>query len=370
MLHKIILITLSLLTYSVVQAQTLEVNPDSPDQYTVVKGDTLWDITGRFLSEPWRWPEVWEVNPQIEDPHLIYPGDIVSLTYRDGQPVLSVNRGGAASRSTSARTVKLSPTIREYEKDEAISTIPIEAIRHFLSRPLVINDDEEMQSWPYVVSSPEQRLISGAGNRIYVMGINENEGRDAYSIFRQGEAYERNGEILGYEAIHVGDAIVEEYGSPATLLITNSTREVVNGDRLLAQALDDVSSDFIPNPVTNARSGSIISIVEGLKDVGGNDIVVIDLGANDGIEVGDVLGIYQDGGAIMDKQGAKSPWALIPNAELSQWLGEPKSKGVPVDLPDEYAGVVMVFRTYNRLSYGLIMEAYGPLSVNDMVSNL
>ena len=373
MLHKIILITLSLFVLSVAQAQNLEINPDSPDQYVVVEGDTLWDISGRFLSEPWRWPEIWEVNPQINDPHLIYPGDIVSLTYRDGLPVLSVNRGGVAGgstsgRSTSGRAVRLSPEIREYEREDAITTIPMEAIRHFLERPMVINDDDEMDSWPYVVSSPQQRLISGQGNRIYVMGIVDN-GQESYSIFRKGKAYEKNGETLGYEALHLGDAVIEKHGSPATLLITDSTREVMNGDRLMAQSRDDISSDFIPNPVTDPVQGSIISVIDGLYDIGGNQIVVIDVGSNDGIEVGDLLGVYQDGGVLMDKTGVENT-SIIPNREYAKWLGEPKAKGNPVNLPNEYAGIVMVFRIYNRVSYGIIMEAYGPLHLDDIVSNL
>ena len=146
-------------------ADEIKVNPDHPDNYVVVKGDTLWDISAKFLENPWRWPEIWDVNPQIANPHLIYPGDVISLTYNDGMPVLNINRGSMVN----GRNVKLSPKIRMSEHDEAINTIPVDAIQQFLERPLVL-DENEIKYWPYVVSSYDQRLISATGNKIYIRG--------------------------------------------------------------------------------------------------------------------------------------------------------------------------------------------------------
>ena len=376
MLNKIISITLLLLAITCAQAETIEVNPDHPDRYVVVKGDTLWDISGRFLTEPWRWPEIWQVNPQISDPHLIYPGDVVSLSYQDGVPILSVDRGIAGGmrssgargvRSGSGSAVKLSPAIREYDDGGAIPSIPIEVIRHFLDRPLVINNDKEMDAWPYIVSNPQTRLISGRDNRIYVRGLTGDT--QTYSIYRKGNAYESNGKVLGYEALYVGEAVLESPGEPATLVITKSTREVVNGDRLLPLSSGDIDRDFTPRqPATNV-DGSIISVVDGLLEIGQYQIVVLDVGESDGMETGNILGIFQHGPVVRDKVGTNGARAMSSSLGFADWLGRPKVRGEKVQLPDQFAGVLMIFRTYAQVSYGLVMEAYAPLKINDTVRN-
>lgn len=369
MLNKIILILLLVGAISTVQADTVQVNPDHPDRYVVVKGDTLWDISGRFLTEPWRWPEIWKVNPQIENPHLIYPGDVVSLTYQGGSPILTVERGGSARNRGGARMVKLSPEIRELDKAEAIPSIPIDVIRNFLSRPLVINDEEEMDSLPYIVSNFDQHLVAGQGNRVYIKGLSEESGQQNYLVYRKGPAYKKNGKVIGYEALYVGEAIIERYGDPSTATITQSVREVHNGDRLMPQSDKDINRDFTPRNPGNSVSGNIISVVDGLREIGQFQIVVVDLGESDGMEPGTVLGIYQSGKVVTDKTGAKSNWPLA-NTPLGDYLGTPNARGVDVKLPEEYAGVVMIFRTYDRISYGIVMQAIGPLKINDSVKNL
>jgi len=368
MLNKIIPTLLLTLALVAVRADTVTINPDHPDRYVVVKGDTLWDIAGRFLTEPWRWPEIWKVNPQIENPHLIYPGDVVSLTYQDGSPVLTVDRSSAGARG-SARRVKLSPEVRVYDDADAIPAIPIDAIRHFLSRPLVINDDEEMDAMPYIVSSYDQHLVNGKGNRIYIRGLSSDTGQSSYSIYRKGPAYKRGEKILGYEALYVGEAAMEKFGDPSTATVTQSSREVLNGDRLMPLSEKDISRDFIPRKPDNSVEGNIISVVDGLLEIGQYQIVVLDLGEMDGMESGTVLGIYQSGKVVTDKTGAKSNWPLA-NTGIGEYLGTPKARGEEVKLPEEFAGVVMIFRTYDRVSYGIVMEAYGPLKVNDIVKNL
>ena len=139
MLNKILILFAILFTFACANAGEIELNPEHPDKYTVVEGDTLWGISARFLQKPWRWQEIWQVNPQIKNPHLIYPGDVVSLHYQDGQPVLTLERAGETS---SGRNVKLSPTIRSSENDKAISAIPIDAIQQFLKWPLIFEQDE------------------------------------------------------------------------------------------------------------------------------------------------------------------------------------------------------------------------------------
>lgn len=394
MLHKILITVFLAIAVSVAMADTVQVNPDHPDQYTVQKGDTLWDIAGRFLTEPWRWPEIWKVNPQIENPHLIYPGDVVKLTYEGASPVLTVDRGTAVKRSVEGRNVRLSPAIRSYEHKEAIPSIPIEVIREFLSKPLIV-DKKTMESWPYIVSSYDQHLVGGTGNEIYVRGLPSDPKTDRYAIYRLGAPYKSEiktpGRILGYEAIYVGDAVVTKSGDPATALVLHSEREVLNGDRLIPHSKTDIETDFTPRAPEGTVSGSIISATDVLSEIGQYQIVVLDVGKADGVEVGNVLGVYQSGNVVTDKVGSNKyiPVAgegtnplsnlvgslvktkdAFDNTPLVEYMGKPKAAGEKVHLPESYAGVLMVFRTFEQISYGLVMEAKTPIHLKDTVKNL
>ena len=191
-----------------VYADEVTLVANHPQTYTVQSGDTLWDISGRFLERPWQWPSLWEANPQIANPHLIYPGDVLALTYRDGRPIL-----GLAARS---RNVKLSPRIREFPHDDAIRAIPLDVVQPFLSRPLVVAEGELGRA-AYVVGNQDERLAYGSGDHIYVRGMLDTAS-NKFSIYREGPPYKDpvTGEILGYQAEHVGDGLVERYGDPAT----------------------------------------------------------------------------------------------------------------------------------------------------------
>lgn len=369
MLNKILLLALLLLSVPGFTQDDVKINPDHPDSYVVVKGDTLWDIAGRFLTEPWRWPEIWETNPQIADPHLIYPGDVISLVYQGGQPRLTVSRGGSASR-----LVKLSPEIRTHERSEAVPTIPIEAIRHFLNRPLVL-DEGEMDAWPYILSTFDQHLIAGARNKIYIRGLDASDGAKNYSIYRQGEPYiaqsHDQGTTLGYEAIHIGDALIVENGDPATAVVTTSNREIMIGDRLAPVSDEEIDTDYIPSIPASSVRGSIISVIDGVSQISQYQVVIMDVGTQDGLQRGDVLGIYQSGKVVEDdtitnKRGRKN----INDTALVEYLGRPKPTVRTVQLPEEYAGVVMVFRIFDHVSYGLIMEATASIHLHDAVRNL
>lgn len=408
MLNKILISCAIFLLVITVRADELTINPDNPGKYTVVKGDTLWDISARFLDQPWRWPEIWGVNPQIADPHLIYPGDIVSLSYVDGQPVLNVDRGNG--QVVSGRNVKLSPTIRSLDNAEAIPTIPIDAIQQFLDRSIVL-DDNEMDKWPYVVSSYDEHLIATTGNTIYVRGIPEDADASRYSIYRKGPAYinpkkdeDDEEEILGYEAIYVGDARLEKSGDPASALITVVDREVLVGDRLLVQSDENISTEFIPSSTDTEVEGNILSVVDGVSQIGQYQIVVLNLGEEQGVEAGNVLGIYQSGYVVQDRIGPRE----IPKtkkekeaeraedlANATSDIGSTATKighaiqdGVDwfhesfptivnkqdrvedITLPEEYVGVAMVFRTFNKVSYALVMETQGAVHVLDTVRSL
>lgn len=386
MLNKTILVTILLsLMHGPLLADEIKLAPDQPGSYVVQKGDTLWDISSRFLQEPWRWPEIWQVNPQIEDPHLIYPGDVISLNYQDGAPVLSVARDGSIGSRTSARrsgrTVKLSPQVRSSEHADAVPSIPVDVIEQFLVRPLVVSD-KEMDSWPYIVSNYDNHLVAGTGSRVYVrdMPAGTNSGR--FSVYRRGPAYvtNRSGsrKIIGYEALHVADAVIEKGGNPATALIIDAKREVLIGDRLVAQSDTDINRDFIPRSPSSSVEGSVISVIDGVSEIGQYQVVVLDVGESDGIENGNVVGVFQSGEVISDRVNVDAKWrrsagksdSVFDGDAFMDYLGRKKAAGEKVQLPEEYAAVVMVFRTFGSISYGLVMEAIAPVHLNDKVRNL
>ncbi len=313
-----------------------------PERYTVVKGDTLWDISGRFLREPWKWPELWHANPQIENPHLIYPGDTLSLVYIDGQPRLTLDRG--ASRGT----IKLSPRIRSTPMAEAIPTIPLEAINSFLLKNRIIDSPAEFQGAPYIVAGNAERVISGSGDRIYGRGQFQ-EDLPAYGIFRQGKTYTdpETKEFLGINADDVGGAeIVDIEGDIATLHLLRTNQEVRLGDRLFPTEERAVNSTFMPKAPEAEIKGVILDVPRGVTQIGQFDVVTLNKGARDGLEEGHVLAVYKTGETVRDRV-----------------------TGEYVKIPDERAGLLMVFRAYDKLSYGLVLQATRSLSVMDKVRN-
>ncbi len=322
------------------------VKPDYPERYVVVKGDTLWDIAARFLEDPWRWPEVWENNQQIANPHLIYPGDVLTLVYIEGRPVIQVQRN--VKQQTKLPEVRLSPKVREESLNQAIPTIPIDAIKQFLTRPRVVTENE-LEAAPYIVSSSDRHLIAGPGNRVYVRGLKDVQQAE-YAVVRPGVVY-RNpddpDQILGYEAINVADARVKELGDPATLEITSASLEVLNGDRLLPT--DDTMPDtsFSPRAPANMVKGHILAVPGGVSLIGQFQVVAIDLGRQQEMVPGHVLAIKQAGEVIRDRYQDNDP----------------------VKMPDERAGVLMVFRVFDRISYALVMKAQRTIHVGDVVTN-
>jgi LysM repeat protein len=320
--------------------------PSAPQSYTVKPGDTLWDISSTFLRDPWYWPEIWQINPQVENPHLIYPGDVLALAYgADGSPQLTLERGGAT---------RLSPRVRSEPLENAIRAIPADLVAHFLSKPTVVEKDEVDDS-PYVVSTREQHLAAAVGNVIYVRGDLE-DGNSRYNVIHVGDELRDpdDNDVVGYSGIFTGEARLMEGGDPATLELTSSARETLDGD-LLFPGNYDVTMDYIPHAPAQKVEGRVISIINGIYMAGQYQVVVINRGTSHGIEPGHVLGIYVTGTEVTDPK--------------SRGVSRVGGFGTNVKLPDWRGGTFMVFKTYDRISYGLIMESTVPIRPLDTVKN-
>ena len=316
-------------------------NPNAPDRYVVQRGDTLWDISSVFLQDAWYWPEIWQINPQVANPHLIYPGDILTLTYLGGRPVIQLERG---------RAERLSPRVRAEPLEDAISTIPFEVLRAFLSRPAILGKDQ-IDHLPYILSSRRNHLIAAAGNDVYIRGANSEVG-NVYNIVHPGDKLvdPDDNAVLGYEGIYVGQGRVRVSGDPATFFLTETTREALEGDRLLPEEpLQPVN--YFPRSPDNEVEGRIISVIDGVSLIGSFQVVVINRGTNHGLEPGHVLRIWQTGEEVRDR--------FAKGRLLSK----------KVRLPDEPAGTMLVFRIFDRMSYALVMEATSEIRTLDLVRN-
>ena len=348
-------------------AEEIQINPSHPDQYTVVKGDTLWDISGKFLNHPWQWPELWSNNSQIKNPHLIYPGDTIYFSIVNGKPQLSLSRNEQQTQSPADSTCilseedvkngrtefavsedgKLLPCIRETIIKQAIELIPTESIAQFLTSPKVVGENE-LNNAPYVVDIAGEHLVAGAGDRLYVRSITQPESL-SYTVYRAGDTYvsPETGEILGYEAKYIADTTLQQTGDPATLSITKSNSEIRKGDRVMPKTEEEITLNYFPRPPEKNINGSIISVLGGVSQIGLYNVVVIDKGTKDGILAGHELDIYQNGKSIND------PYSAIKNDV--------------VKLPDEIAGTLMVFRPFERVSYALVMKATQAIHILDKV---
>jgi hypothetical protein len=304
-------------------------NTPVPLRYVVKKGDTLWDIADYFLKEPWKWPELWYGNPNIKNPHLIYPGDVLYLTYVDGKPRLS--------HEPPTGVEKLSPRIREEALQEAIPTIPGDAIRAFLMGPRLVGA-EELEAAPYIVEFGDEHLIGGAGIPAYAKDIKQGDVPN-HVVVRKGDAYHdpETKELLGYEAMYIGTSSLRTPGNPARINMDTSVREVMIGDRLLPQDASSLPDPaYYPHAPEPGMAGYIIAVTGGVSNISQYQIVTLNKGARDGLEVGHVFSIYQTGRQVKDPYGTAN---------------------ATVTLPDEKAGLLMVFKTYERVSYALVMKS-------------
>lgn len=314
---------------------------DVPDTHKVEKGDTLWDISAHFLETPWMWPEIWHVNTQIQNPHLIYPGDLIRLIHIDGKQRLTLQR------AVGGRTFKLSPKVRELTAEEAIETIPLEKVNSFLSRSRVV-DKKELKGAPYVVSGGDEHLVVGAGDRLYARGEFSSKAT-VYGVYRPGDKYidPVTGEELGIQARDIGTIVLQAVqGDIGTFDVTRTTEEIRIGDKLLRQEERPVDSTFYPSPPAASVSGAILAVEGGVSQVGNMDVVVINRGLREAMTPGNVMAVYKRGGKIRDRV-----------------------TGDTVQLPDEKAGLLMIFKVFDKVSFGLILEASQGLKVGDKVQN-
>ncbi|WP_346838295.1 LysM domain-containing protein [Microbulbifer sp. SAOS-129_SWC] len=332
----------------------VRLNPNHPDVYVVQKGDTLWDISARFLAQPWYWPEIWQANPQVENPHLIYPGDRLRLVYVEGQPQLQLERGPRPYKlSPATDSNALHPQVRREAIAEAIPAVPLEAINAFLSRTRIV-DLDAFNGTPYVISGADQRILNGAGDKIYVRG-DFHEPLASYGIYRPGELYvdPYTGEKLGMKALDVGSADLFQLDpdrrqdfAVATMEVTRVAREVRLEDRLMPAEERSIAALFQPGAPSIPVDGVIMGVDEGVTQIGKYDVVAINRGEREGLQPGHVLAIYKRGATVRDRIERED-----------------------VKLPDERAGLMMVFRTFDKMSLALVLEADRPLEVMDLVRN-
>ncbi|MEM8815320.1 MAG: LysM peptidoglycan-binding domain-containing protein [Pseudomonadota bacterium] len=324
-------------TVGTVALQSPALAANAPTEYVVQDGDTLWDISATFLRDPWFWPEIWYVNPEIVNPHLIYPGDVLALVYIDGQPRVTTARGSSLRLSPQARVTPLS---------EAVTSIPFEVISAFLSQGTIL-EKGEAENLPYLLEVRGDHMIAAAGNQIYVRGVEGAPVGTRYSVVHIGEALidPDNDRVMGYHGLWVGEGTMRRGGDPATVDLTASAQEATRGDRLVPATVD-VPLNFFPKAPSTDVDGRIMAVIGGVSQIGQYQVVVINRGATDGLAQGDVLTVFQAGDEIQDRIG-----------------------GGKVKLPDEPAGTLMVFKTYDEIAYGLVMEATEALHIYDPVRN-
>ncbi|HEX2792028.1 MAG TPA: LysM peptidoglycan-binding domain-containing protein [Steroidobacteraceae bacterium] len=334
-------------TTTVISDAGPDLKSSAPRNYVVRRGDTLWGIANTFLRDPWLWPEIWYINPDIHNPHRIYPGDSVRLALRgDGHTALQVVRGG---------TTRLEPMLRSVPLEGPIATIPYSVIAAFLSRPGVLTGDE-VKSAPYVAALRDDHQIAGTGHDLYIRKLDAGTGA-RYSVMHIDEPLHdpQSGRKLGYVAIYTGTAQVTRPGEIAKATLTDAARETLQGDVLIAEE-SSPTGDFAPHGPAQAIDGRIIAVVDNVLLAGQYDVVALNRGSQDGLDRGSVLTIDQAGPRV-DDHCAKM------DGESSCWI----SHGVR--LPDESVGTLLVFKTYERMSYALILSDTVPVNVGDHIRN-
>ncbi|AKR42299.1 LysM peptidoglycan-binding domain-containing protein [Methylophilus sp. TWE2] len=322
-----------------VQAEEIPLRARHPDRHVVVKGDTLWDISAKFLKNPWQWPQIWQLNRErIKNPHWIYPGDVIVLDTSSGKPVLKLVR----------ESVTLEPgVIVTPIKGDAIPAIQPSTILPFLTKPMLISP-EDLKAAPRIVAAQEEREILSPGTHIYVQGLPES-GRNVWAIYREGEPVKdpETGELLGNEAHYLGEARLLRPGKPATLTVTQAKEEIAVKDKLIAVE-DELTPAYIPHAPETHIQGQIARVSQGIDETGYGRVVVLNRGEEQGIERGHVLSVLRKGVNMVDPES------------------DPK-KPVNIQLPDEPVGLVMVFKTFPKLSYALVMQASQPIHTEDVV---
>jgi hypothetical protein len=324
----------------VASADSLEIRENAPERHVVVKGDTLWDISAKFFKSPWKWQEIWGLNKDtITNPHWIYPGDVILLDRKTGTLQINATQSSApqqVNQTLNGNIVKLSPQVREIVSEHnQIPVIPFSEIAPFLSKPLVA-ETTDLANLPILEGTYEQRELLGVGDIAYVRNLPADKGLN-WQAYRMGKPLidPDTKQLLGNEIIYLGDTVVEKFATLSQVRITQSVMEMSKGDHF-RQASEPAPSHFQPHAPTTQIAAKIISIYSGATHAGRNAVITLNKGSADGLENGHVLALYQKGEVV---------------------IGGRPFKRTRVDLPDMRYGLVVVFRTFNKVSYGLIIQS-------------
>ncbi len=326
----------SLVSLPLVSASEIKLQDNAPMRYVVTRGDTLWGVAARYLRDPWRWPDIWQANRHdIANPHRIYPGDII---------VMEKTAQGVRLRiSEENGTIRLSPRVRSESLTlRAIPSIPADRIEPFLSKPLVV-ERHALDRAPVILGASDERVILSTGDKVYVLNMPIDQGQK-WQVFRGGKALldpDVVDRILGYEANYLGDIEIMDFAETSSGMVTHSAREILKGDRLVP-AVTSTIGDYFPHAPDFGISGRIISVYDGVNEIGENAIVTLNKGRLDAIEPGHVLAVYR-------KQQIRS------------------HEGKWVDAPDERIGLVFVFRVFDRVAYALVVQSRQAIKVLDAV---
>jgi hypothetical protein len=309
-----------------------------------------------FLRDPWYWPEIWYVNPQVENPHLIYPGDVLKLVYIDGQPRVTVGDRGGPTESGGGK--RLSPQVRREPLSQAITAIPYDVIAGFMGRPTLL-DGDQVKKAPYVVALRDGHVIGATGNEIYAKGIGSAAADSRYSVIHVEEKlYDpETRDLLGYSGLYVGSGPVATTGDPAKLLLTDSAREALQGDKLFPESVD-VNVDFVPHAPASDINARVIAVRDHTR-MGTFQVIALNRGQRAGLEPGHVLAISQAGSVVRDSYSKGGMSATTST----------RGHGKAVQLPDERIGLAMVFKAFDRMSYALVMETSHEIRQGDLAGN-
>lgn len=369
----------------------LELADDAPEVYEVRPGDTLWSIAGRYLRDPWLWPEIWEANDDPGNPDRIYPGDRLRLVRVDGRPRVVRDTGGPTGEM---RVVRLSPRVRVSALEAPVPMIPVSSIAPFLTQPWVA-DSDAIKNAPYVVGFADDRTVAGPSDDVFVRRIDTTEVIE-FEVLRPGDALRdpENNRILGYEATFVANAVLERVGDPAILRVTRSEREVAIGDRVIPASLEAPLENFLPHPAPAGTRGQILSVMNGVSQIGQYDIVIINRGTRDRLGPGQVLEVFRGGEQVCDKVrdgGVNWNWRRESPLTGEFWLGNdyavkgwsesPTGSSAPIPLhadirrdrgtyirPLQRAGLLMVFRSFDRVSFALVLNADRAMTIGDRIA--
>lgn len=345
-------------------ADVLQIRKDAPQEYVVKKGDTLWDISAIYLNEPWLWPELWRLNPQIDNPHLIYPGDKLSLVYdAQGRPMLVINQ----------KFKKLSPTVRKtIKKGDAVPTLPLEVIRPFLTFQQALNN-EDMEGRPFILGGDKPFTRLQTDSIIYVKG--DLERSKYYGIYRKGDPYidPETDEVLAYETILVGTARAFREGDvknaePASARVKGVKREIRQGDFLIPALEGQTLPAFftMKRPDSNI-DGLIIDTTSKHREFSSMDVVVINKGENDSLKAGHMLDIRRQSPTVIDgKNGPEYKDFASRYDKAMSGFGEGENSR-EWKMPKEKVGELMVFKVYDNVSYAIVTKTLQPVRVGDTI---